>query len=123
MGLGPAELVDLRQKLFDAAADLLTLGAQGLDFRGKLRGMLHRGFLLLAQPVDELHGLMNPLFETAERVGLLLLVEQFHRCYPPALTLSVSSRKPGSSCMATSARTLRSRLMPISFSPCMNLLK
>src|SRR5262249_5702162 len=111
--LRSAELVDLTQQLFNPAADLLALGAQRFHFGRKLGGLLLRGFLLLAQPVNELHGLVNPLLETAE--GIVVVVGGLHLVQAcAALTFSANSRKPASSFRATSASTLRSSVMPAS---------
>src|SRR6267154_1893948 len=83
--LGSAELVDLSQEFFDAAANLLALGAQRFHFRRKR-------FLLLAQASHELHRLMDPLLQAAE--GIVVLVGSLHAGHAPALTFSVNSRKP-----------------------------
>src|SRR5581483_7430485 len=127
--LSVAELIDLAQQLFNPAADLFALGVQRLDLLGKTRHLaaglgclLESRLLLLPEPDHELDRLLDAILKRTERIGFL-----FHRAHQPpcpraARAFSASRRNPASSCMATSARILRSRSIPAAFNPCMNLL-
>src|ERR1019366_4692617 len=70
-----AQLIDLPQQFLDAAAHLLALRLQGLDFiRHERRGALgfggfgHGGFLPLPQPRNQLHSALYAVFEAAEGI-------------------------------------------------------
>src|SRR5213078_668478 len=70
--LRSAQLIYLAEELFDAAANLLALGPQRFHFGAKLGRLLLGGILLLAEAIHELHRLMDPLLEAAQRISFLV---------------------------------------------------
>src|ERR1019366_2202762 len=135
--LGGAQLIDLAQQLFDAAAHLLAFRLQGFDFIRQQRrlpfglgGFFHGGFPLLPQARHKLHGALYAIFQTAEGIGFLVGgAHSFSRAArADSFTAradcasSARLRKAASSCSATSAKTLRFRSMPAALRPCTNLL-
>src|SRR5258705_3524892 len=76
--LGAAQLIDLAQQLFDAAAYLFALGMQGLDFIRQERGLafgfgriLHSGLPFLTQTRHQLHGALYALFQITQGIDFL----------------------------------------------------
>src|SRR5580692_8469198 len=125
-GLAGAQLVDLPQQLFDAAAHLFAFGVQHLhlfgqpaDLRARLGGVLQGRIFLLAQPGYQLHGLLDAFFQRAQRIGLVFHDTHEPACSRAALALSTSNPNPAASLAATSASTLRSSATPAAFRPCM----
>ena len=136
----------MAQQFLDARSHLVAFGPQGLDFFGevRIRGLrfrvsrmsrrqfLQRGVLLLPQTVDQRDGLLDALLKMTERIDFLLVrgvwlsSDGRHFYWPGAaravFTCAVISANCEASAVAVSARTLRSRSMPASFRPCMNLL-
>src|ERR1019366_2084859 len=135
--LGGAQLIDLAQQLFDAAAHLLAFPLQGFDFSRQQRrlalgfgGFFHGAFPLLPQARHQLHGALYAIFQTAE--GIVFRIGRAHSFSRAARADSFTARadcassarlrKAASSWSATSARTLRFKSMPAALRPCTNLL-
>src|SRR5579863_2773397 len=122
-----AQLVDLAQQLFDAGADLFTVGLQGLHLVGEPRhlgaeldALLEGGLLLLAQTGDQLDRPLDAFFQATEGIGALF--DGAHAFSRAAFAEFTNWRKAASSCRATSARTLRLSSSPAAFSPWTNWL-
>src|SRR5277367_3183884 len=120
--LAGAELVDLPQQLFDAAAHLFAFGVQVFQliaeprgFRPRFGGFLHGGVFLLPQAGDQLHCLLDALFERVKGIGFLFYRGHQAAVSRAALAFSISNVKLAGSPAATSARTLRSSSMPAAF--------
>src|SRR5580698_1205277 len=120
--LAGAQLVYLPQQLFDAAAHLLALGVQRLQFVGepggfgaRLGGFLHCRVFLLPQPRHQMHRLLDALLERMKRIGFL-----FHGTHQAAgpwagLAFFTSNLNFACSRAATTQTEQMSRATPASF--------
>src|SRR5215472_16234424 len=142
--LGSAQLIDVIEQLFEAAAHLLAFRLQRLNLVGKTRilvagfrerglrlvQLVRQGVFLLTKLKNQRYGSLDAILKSRKRVRFLLF-GNLNRCGRhvgifyfalaiAALAWAASSANCALSSAAVAASTLRSSSMPATLRPCMN---